>query len=699
LPGELLYKVEARGEDLLVRIEERGSRRLLYLDTLKALARESDKEVLALLIRLHLQTTRNPETLNFQRICVPAAQKKEILRLLEKTGRVTGDLPKKETVEVPLQLLPKLVLSDANGCFANLWMDYGIETIAFEDFAPTVKHRPRLKKEEAQWEKDLLEAGFTKKIVGDSHYYCPTEKVKETLLLLLDVGWQIVDCRGRTVVRQGKTEVQIGEEGESIVIRGSMQFGDKSVPLNETLQTKMWVSLGENRVGLIEKKPEIEALKLKKNQIGALLPLLDTAKWEENLRAVAEGLSRGAAVETSPPGPSFRGELLPYQQKGVDWLSFLYKWNFSGLLADEMGLGKTVQVLAFLSQVGTNLPTLIVAPTSLLFNWRLEIARFLPEAKQIELISYTQLRMNGPQKEYEVIVLDESTAIKNASTQTARAACKLKGRFRICLNGTPMENSPDEVRSQFAFLLPELDDLKKMRPFILRRRKEEVQIDLPEKIEQIAWVEMGEEQRELYETYRKGFKSEGAERMEILEAILRLRQICADPQLVGGAMGAKLELLLSDVKEVVQQKRKVLIYSQFTSMLQLIRSHFPEALYLDGSTPSEKRGELVKQFQEDPESSIFLLSLKAGGVGLNLTAADYVFLFDPWWNEAVERQAIDRAHRIGQKKTVIAKRYLVLSSIEEKMLQLKEKKQQAADQLLDFEGGSWTEEELLLLLS
>jgi SNF2 family DNA or RNA helicase len=175
--------------------------------------------------------------------------------------------------------------------------------------------------------------------------------------------------------------------------------------------------------------------------------------------------------------------------------------------------------------------------------------------------------------------------------------------------------------------------------------------------------------------------------MEVLEAILRLRQVCCDPRLIGeGVAGAKIEQLVSDVRELLEENRKVLIFSQFTSMLQMIRKELPEALYLDGSVEAEKRGELVKSFQEDPNSRLFLLSLKAGGIGLNLTAADTVILFDPWWNDAVERQAIDRAHRIGQKKTVFAKRYIVPNSIEEKMLQIKAKKQHLADQLLDFDG-------------
>lgn len=697
---DLVYKIEKKGRALVVRLEQRGVKRVLYLDTLKSIAKESDKEALAFLVKIQKQTHRNIETISFQRIEIPPQSAAEALRLMLKTGRATvieevvpviapSLVPPPAPAPIvmaPLQLLPRLVIKDPTGCFANLWMDYGIGQVAIEDFSPTVGGRPRLKKEEAQWEKDLLEAGYIKKMVDDTHYYCPSEKVKECLQLLLAVGWQIVDAKGHRV---GKQEMQVREEKGRIAIRGQIRgMLDAKIQMDG-----VW---------------EGEVLYLKRSQVGSVLPLLEdpNVQWEDNLKALAIGLKNGATRERAEPDHSFRGELLPYQQMGVDWMQFLYRWGFSGLLADEMGLGKTVQVLAFLSRLRTNLPVLIVAPTSLLFNWRAEIARFLPGRENFILISYAALRLNEEQysqMEFEAIVLDESNAIKTASTQTARAACKLKGRFKICLSGTPMENRPDEIWSQFHFLMPDLIERnaevlkQQIRPFILRRRKEEVQLDLPEKIEQVTWVEMEEAQAELYQTYKRGIKLDGASKMEILEAILRLRQISCDPRLVGSEIvGAKIQQLIADVREALEQKRKVLIFSQFTTMLQLIRNEFKDALYLDGSITGEKRGELVRRFQEDPDCSLFLLSLKAGGVGLNLTAADYVFLFDPWWNDAVEKQAIDRAHRIGQKKTVIAKRYLAVGTIEEKMLQLKAKKQETADQLLDFEG--WTTEDLLGLL-
>jgi len=841
----LKYSIEFKEFSLLVKIEEQGTKRVLYLDTLKAVAKEADQEALALLTRIHLRSPNASlsSDLSFQSIEVSGAQVSETLKALAKTERLffqgkklacewetaakvywkgekggalgaflhykNEEIPieqcerifpgwflkdallrqiatpiswrwveifskgplflegiqkkkfleeeppilwKELPKEKPIEVLPELHLRDATGCFADLWMDYGIGRVAFEDFAPSVQGKPRQKEVEKHWEKDLLESGFIRKRMDNSHYYCPSEKIREALFFLIEMGWKIIDFRKRRVFKQSGFALEIQEENGAIAVRGTVQFQSETSPLRNA-QGRMWVDLNEESVGLLDRKEQIEGewegetLYLRKQRASALCGLLDMPgiQWEDSLRKAIVGLKNGASMETAPPGPTFQGELLPYQQKGVDWLAFLHRWGFSALLADEMGLGKTVQVLAFFSRLRTNLPVLIVAPTSLTFNWRAEIDRFLgisvyvhtgperlTELSELQktpwiITSYAILRLDEEllsQVEFEVIALDESNAIKTASTQIARAACRLKGRFKIAISGTPMENRVDELWSQFRFLMPDLlaerlepiDQIKKkIRPFLLRRRKEEVQLDLPEKIEQIAWVEMGEGQLQVYDSYRAALKSgllkqvqqDGmqAHRMEVLEAILRLRQICCDPRLVGSEIeGAKLELLMADLEEALSEQRKVLIYSQFTSMLQLIgkevRKRGWDPLYLDGSTKGDARGQLVRSFQEDPEKRLFLLSLKAGGVGLNLTAADYVLLFDPWWNEAVERQAIDRAHRIGQKKTVIAKRYLIPNTIEEKMLKLKAQKQLASEQLLDIDAETfnWTEEDLLHLL-
>ena len=322
------------------------------------------------------------------------------------------------------------------------------------------------------------------------------------------------------------------------------------------------------------------------------------------------------------------------------------------------------------------------------------------------------------QIQFEVLVLDESNAIKNATTKNSLAALSLKAKSRFCLSGTPIENRASELAAQFAVLLPKLlssNELpevmqQKTRPFLLRRKKSDVALELPEKVESISWIEMNEEQGKLYSEFEQSalkrlkplIAKDGASahRMEILEAILRLRQICVDPRLVGGrSMGAKVEQFLSDWEELRENGRKVLLFSQFTSLLDLIEPSCGKVLRIDGSVASSERAEQVRHFQEEEGAQLLLLSLKAGGVGLNLTAADHVFLFDPWWNEAVERQAIDRAHRIGRHQTVFVKRYLTPQSIEEKMLKLKASKQTIADQILDESiSSALSSDDLLELL-
>lgn len=835
----LLYRLEFEAQKLKIRIEESGSKRILYLDTLKLLAKDEDKPALSFLTKIHLRSSnvsRDPTLVSFQIVEVGLEQSLEALKLLSKTGRIyykntklqadfsfpskiywrgeesglfssviqwkgqefaieTCDalfpswglwqgtlfslestvswrwiepflkgpiilagaqkkkfldedppiLWKEKAIEKPIEVLPELVLTDATNCFANLWMDYsGVSRIAFNDFSPHVLGKTRLKQVEEGWEKDLLESGFVRKTVGASHYYCPGDKVLETLPFLLDLGWKIYSYQGKRIFKQTSSSWDVREENGKIALRGNVHFGKREAPLKSAMLAKgNWVDLDPQSIGLLDRKKfsdlvgewEGDVLKIKKSSIKTVAASLAGAlvKWESKLHTLIEGLQEGATLETAPPSDLFQGTLLPYQQKGVDFLVFLQTWGFSALLADEMGLGKTVQVLAFFSRLRTNLPILVIAPSSLLYQWKMEILRFLPQShvavyaggdrkttgfQGIVITSYAILRQDVDilsSQEFEVIVLDESNAIKTASTLTAKAAYKLNGKFKIALTGTPIENRYEELLSQFKFLMPDFhaphfESLKKqIKPFILRRKKRDVAIELPEKIEQITWAEMNEEQEALYQTYMSDFKGGLSQkikkdgiaphRMEVLETILRLRQICLDPRLVGGVSpGSKLDLLLNDIED-----RKVLIYSQFTKMLQLIQRALEErgkkVFYLDGEVCLEERASRVKEFQEDPSPSVFLLSLKAGGVGLNLTAAEYVFLFDPWWNEAVEQQAIDRAHRMGQKNTVIAKRYLTVNSIEEKMLRLKEKKRGLAELLLEGEGFNWTEEDLAFLLT
>jgi SNF2 family DNA or RNA helicase len=409
-----------------------------------------------------------------------------------------------------------------------------------------------------------------------------------------------------------------------------------------------------------------------------------------------------------------------------------------------MGLGKTVQVLALISTMPRDASVLLVMPTSLLFNWRQEIKRFLPDraltmhhgserrqdaaglGQGIVLTSYALLRQDEAlltSLDWNLLVLDEAQAIKNPSTQTAKAAFRLRASMRLSLTGTPIENRLEELWSQFHFLLPGLlgdfasfakqalaadvdarylgQIRRQIRPFLLRRLKEDVAVDLPEKIEQVVLLELPQEQRDVYDRFVVQAKSGVLEkvsadgwnkhRMEVLELLLRLRQICCHPLLVGEEVeSAKARLVLSDVATIVAEGKKVLVYSQFAQMLGLLRKDLATTaaavFHIDGQT--RDRAQQVNGFQEHEGPAVFLLSLKAAGVGLNLSAADYVLLYDPWWNDAAEAQAIDRAHRIGRQGTVLAKRYIVRETVEEKMLQLKQRKQGLAASILEDREGS-----------
>lgn len=683
-----------------------------------------------------------------------------------------------KALEMTTQPLPLLVLTDRLGAFANLWMSYPVanseerKRVSFHDPAPWIKDvrsKTALKRQldsEKQWEKDLLESDFTAKMAGTSHYYCPVDCVAKSLTFLLEMGWPMEDCEGNRICRLTSSDLHISSESDSILVTGKIRYEEHAVDLKDVVgafnRRDRFVQLGGNRVGLMPKgldsyglnglaeEGEIvqEGVRLPRNRVGAISELFDSTAnfaYDDTFANLKEKLLSFVGLKLALPSASFKGDLRPYQQEGVNWLAFLYEYGFHGLLADDMGLGKTVQVLAFLSRLTLVKPILIVLPTSLIFNWKRELEHFLPDmpvviyqgaqrtpwpsdlsSPPIILTSYATLRIDLPlfqSHEFQCIILDEAQTIKNPHTLTAQAIHKLKGGFRLSLTGTPVENHLNEIWAHFRFIMPDLFGSekkfnaeleaggadfrylqkmrRKMRPFMLRRKKEDVAKDLPERIEQVVWVEMPPEQQKVYDELLAGFKSNlfkkvaldgvGKHRMEVLEAILRLRQICCHPLLAIGhseefakAPSAKFEALLQDLDTAVEEGRKVLVYSQFTSMLQLIakelRTRKWNFVYLDGQT--KDREKVVNQFQEDPETLIFLISLKAGGIGLNLTAADYVFLYDPWWNEAVENQAIDRAHRIGRIDTVIAKRYVTVETIEEKMMALKAAKRALAADIM-----------------
>jgi len=463
-------------------------------------------------------------------------------------------------------------------------------------------------------------------------------------------------------------------------------------------------------------------------------------------------------------------ELRPYQRRGLDWLQFLREYNLGGILADDMGLGKTVQALAhllLLEQEGgrADRPSLVVAPTSLMFNWRREAERFAPSLKvlllhspdrrrrfeaipdhDLLLTTYPLLSRDqealGPHA-YHLLILDEVQAIKNPRSKAAQAAGSLKTRYHLCLTGTPLENHLGELWSLFDFLLPEmLGDERRFRrlfripierygdehrqeqlrrrvaPFLLRRTKEAVAADLPAKTEILREIPLASDQRDLYETLRlaldervrREVESRGLARsgIIILDALLKLRQVCCDPRLVPLESArkvkgyAKLELLRTLLLELRDEERRVLLFSQFTSMLALIEEDLMRSglhenrgfVKLTGRT--RNRALPVDRFQAG-EIPLFLISLKAGGSGLNLTAADTVIHYDPWWNPAAEHQATDRAHRIGQDKPVFVYKLITEGTVKQQVAELQARKAALADAILAGGGaaaGSLSAEDL-----
>lgn len=444
---------------------------------------------------------------------------------------------------------------------------------------------------------------------------------------------------------------------------------------------------------------------------------------------------------------TLRTELRPYQRAGLGWLHFLRETGVGGCLADDMGLGKTVQTIAMLEELranGSTRPSLVVAPRSLLFNWAAEARKFAPQLRVLEhhgaereshvfgdydlvLTTYATMRLDITRlakTEFEYVILDEAQAIKNASSQVAKASLLLHGAHRLALSGTPIENHLGELWSLFEFLNPGLLGsarlfartfagksvpperrealARALRPMILRRTKEQVAPELPDRIEQTLYCELEGKQRAQYDELRDHYRAAllgtvresgvAKSRMQILEALLRLRQAACHPALVSAdsdAPSAKLDLLLDELEDVLASGHRALIFSQFTTFLGLVRNALTERkiehLYLDGRT--RDRQALVDAFQSDDGPPLFLISLKAGGLGLNLTRADYIFLLDPWWNPAVEAQAIDRAHRIGRRNTVVAHRLIARDTVEEKILELQARKRDLADSILSEDNS------------
>ena len=486
-------------------------------------------------------------------------------------------------------------------------------------------------------------------------------------------------------------------------------------------------------------------------------------KADKEWKGFVERLSAAGRLEPEVPS-TLQAELRDYQLEGFRWLSRLAHWQAGACLADDMGLGKTVQAIAAMLEQAPHGPCLVIAPTSVCHNWENEMTRFAPSlairrlgaaggrldilqdrrAMDVLVISYGLLHQEADalaEIDWRMVVFDEAQAIKNAETRRAQAGQRLKAHFRVALTGTPIENYLDELWSLFAIINPgllgsresfgrrfatpiernrdasALQSLRALiRPFMLRRTKSAVLSELPPRTEVTLEIDLPEDERAFYEAMRQRALETLAElrdqggggqnRIHILAEITKLRRACCHPGLIDPATplpGAKLQAFLELVDDLIRNKHKALVFSQFVGQLERVR----EALvargidhqYLDGGTPASEREKRVAAFQAG-HGDLFLISLRAGGTGLNLTAADYVIHLDPWWNPAVEDQASDRAHRIGQQRPVTVYRLIVRDSIEEKILELHHSKRDLASDLLEGTevSAKLSEEDLLNLI-
>lgn len=580
-------------------------------------------------------------------------------------------------------------------------------------------------------------------------------------------------------------EISIEEVNDWFDVYAIVKFGEFEIPfiklknliLNKKREFKLpngqiavipevWLTHYSELFAFAEYDPDEEKLILKKHHLGIVQDLSDGSLAKTVMSRRLEQLQDFQEIKEYDIPKSFKGHLRPYQKAGYDWMRFLGEYNLGGCLADDMGLGKTVQTLALLlaqKDKGVSEPSLLVMPTSLLYNWELEAQKFTPSLKvfvytgtnrdknklqfddyDLILTSYGILRIDIEyikNYRFNYVILDESQAIKNPSSNISRAVTELNARHRLILTGTPLENSTMDLWTQMSFVNPGLlgsqsffrshyqtpiekyNDAAKtqklfglIKPFLLRRHKAQVALDLPSKVENIHFCNMTEAQEERYEeakSYYRNLILESIEengvnksQMTVLQGLTKLRQLANHPLLIDSSYegdSGKMEEVVTKLEGALAGNHKILIFSQFVRHLDILRNYLNESAidyaYLDGSTID--RHAQVDKFQNDDNVKIFLISLKAGGVGLNLTAADYVFLLDPWWNPAAEAQAIDRAHRIGQTKTVFTYKFITKNTVEEKIVRLQRNKQKLFNDLITAEESfvkSLSKDDIMALL-
>jgi len=589
---------------------------------------------------------------------------------------------------------------------------------------------------------------------------------------LIAAGFEIEQPEGqkRYLFGSNKIDLQVKENNDWFDIYAIVHFGPYQIPFmelrNHILNHKKEFTLPSGEIAVIPQEwftqygnllnfaEGNKDLKLRKHHIGLINDLAEGELASITINRKLQKLTDFEELEDMPMPVNFSGNLRPYQKAGYNWFHFLKEYHFGGCLADDMGLGKTIQTLALLQKnkedaeaIGATSTSLLIMPTSLIYNWINEAAKFTPGLRM--MVHTGAFRYKSPDVfgKYDVVVttygisridvdlfkafffdyiiLDESQNIKNPSSKSYQAVKQLKSRHKLILSGTPVENTVNDLWTQMSFINPGLlgsqqfflnefvtpiekkkDEDKALRlqalikPFVLRRTKEQVATELPPKTEQLFYCQMSDEQSAVYEKVKSEYRNELLQSLEdgtfaqtqiqVLQGLIKLRQIANHPFMIDDTYegdSGKFENVVHTLANVLDGGHKILVFSQFVKQLSIYRQYFDQHniryTYLDGST--QNRGEVVKRFQEDAKTQVFLISIKAGGVGLNLTEADYVFILDPWWNPAVEQQAIDRTHRIGQTKNVFIYKFITKDTVEEKILALQQRKLSVARSLITTE--------------
>ena len=641
-------------------------------------------------------------------------------------------------------------------------------------------------KRSAEWEKKqfnlLLSLGLKKTSslfsnlevasAEENPSYGAINWVNEHIEILQASGFEIEQATGQKkfVFGASKIDLEVKEGNDWFDIHAVVWFGKYQIPFlslkQHILHKKREFLLPDGEVAIIPDKwftqygslfslaEAGKTLKLKKHHIGLINDLAEDSLANVTLERKLQRLSDFEDIADTQMPVHFKGSLRDYQKAGYNWFSFLREYNFGGCLADDMGLGKTIQTLAMLQKVKeddqlleTQTTSLIIMPTSLIYNWLTEAKKFTPKLKilahtgtnrnkdvanfanyDIIITTYGVTRVDVDELKnfyFNYIILDESQNIKNPASKSFKAVRSLKSKHKLILSGTPVENSVSDLWSQLTFLNPGLlgtqaffyeeyvqaiekkKDEEKARklqsiikPFVLRRTKEQVAAELPPKTEQVIYCDMSEDQAAYYEKTKSAYRNDllqsmddgtfAQKQVQLLQGLTALRQLANHPIMIDGTYvsdSGKFENVIHTLDNVLKGGHKVLVFSQFVKHLDIFKKHFEAEnipfAYLDGST--RNRGEIVSEFQQNTELKVFLISIKAGGVGLNLTQADYVFILDPWWNPAVEQQAIDRTHRIGQDKKVFIYKFIAKDTVEEKILALQNRKKSLANSLITTE--------------